>query len=369
MMNQLAEYLGKSLGELWGKCWHKYLAMTRLPQQWIGNWADRNHTADSTQHETKPKLPLFQRVFRIKLYPIKRLFLRHQKVALAGLLTMLLAIHGQPVQALDLGDLFRVLPSAIEIIQISNLSDEDEVKLGQQIDQQLRTRVKISNDSLANQLINGLGKALALNSDRPNIPYTFQVVDDKNLNAFATVGGFVYINTGTIANADNVAQLAAVMSHEIGHIAGKHALENIKNAAIQRGIATVIGAQDNQLVQLGAQLALQLPNSREAENDADRRGLGNLVRSGFAASAMPAFMQKLAAQSGGGGTNVFSTHPAPGDRVATLNGLINERGYRGGKGLDDQAYQALWRNRFNAPQPPAINNPNIQPPRRRRIFG
>ncbi len=345
----------KRPNESWDGYWGKCLAVLRSSSQWLQAWRNSRQN------------PVY-RLLKWHAYPVKRLFLRYQKIALAGLLTMLLAVHGQPAQAFDLGDIFRVLPSALEVIQISNLSDEDEVKLGQQIDQQLRTKVKISSDPLANQLINGLGKALAINSDRPNIPYTFQVVEDKTLNAFATVGGFVYINTGTIANADNIAQLAAVMSHEIGHIAGKHALENIKNAAIQNGIATVIGAQDNQLVQLGAQLALQLPNSREAENDADRRGLGNLVRSGFAASAMPAFMQKLAAQSGGGGTTVFSTHPAPGERVVTLNSLINERGYSGGKGLDDQAYQAVWRNRFNAPQP-AVTTPRIQPPRRSRIFG
>ncbi|MEI6426898.1 MAG: M48 family metallopeptidase [Pseudanabaena sp. ELA607] len=343
----------KRLGKL-----GEYLAGVKLPESWVQGW----------DQDFKPMaVTLSKRLWKLPTYWLRRWFLRYQKIALAGLLTMLLAIHGQPAQALDLGDLFRVLPAAMEIIQISNLSDEDEVKLGRQIDQQLRSKVKISSDPLANQLINGLGKALALNSDRPNIPYTFQVVDDKNLNAFATMGGFVYINSGTIANADNIAQLAAVMSHEIGHIAGKHALENIKNAAIQKGIASVIGVEDNQLIQLGAQLALQLPNSREAENDADRRGLGNLVRSGFAAAAMPAFMQKLAAQSAGG-TSVFSTHPAPADRVVTLNSIINERGYRGGKGLDDQAYQALWRNRFNAPQP-ALTNPTPQPRRRSRIFG
>jgi len=245
-------------------------------------------------------------------------------------------------KALDLRDLLRIIPSAVQIIQLSNLSDQDEVALGQSIDQQIRTQVRISRNPRANQLVKDLGQLLVRSSDRPDIPYTFQVVEDRNLNAFATMGGFVYINTGTIASADNIAQLASVIAHEIGHIAGKHALEQMRQMAIARGIATVAGVQDDRLVNIGVQLALRLPRSREAEFDADRRGVFNLARAGMAPQAMPAFMQKLE-RGDGGAPDFLRTHPATSDRIAALNEIIRQNNLTGTVGLNDREYQQEWR--------------------------
>ena len=219
---------------------------------------------------------------------ISQKFQRYWKFVIPSLMSLILAVTLNPfvVSAFDLSDLFRILPSAIQIIRLSSIGDNDEIALGRQIDAQIQQEVRISRDPAANALVNRLGKILAPRSDRPNIPYTFRVVDDKNLNAFATMGGFVYINTGTIAASDNVAQLASVIGHEMGHIAGRHALEQMKQMAIAQGIATIAGVADDRLVGIGVDLALRLPNSREAEFDADRRGLMNITRAGFAARAM-----------------------------------------------------------------------------------
>jgi len=270
------------------------------------------------------------------------------KLAIASVMALLLAVTLNPfmVKALDLSDLIRVLPSAIQVIQISNLGDNDEVALGQQIDRQIQQEVRISQDPMANALVTRLGQMLVPTSDRPNIPYTFRVVDDKNLNAFATMGGFVYINTGTIATADNVAQLASVIGHEMGHIAGRHALEQMKQMAIAQGIATIAGVGDDRLVGIGVDLALRLPNSREAEFDADRRGLLNITKAGFAASAMPAFMQKLAS-NGSSAPAFLSTHPATSDRITALNQTIQAKNLSAStNGLNDSDYQRIWRSRF-----------------------
>jgi len=274
---------------------------------------------------------------------------RQWKFIVALCMSLILAVSLNPLiaSALDLSDLFRILPSAVQIIQLSSIGDNDEVALGRQIDGQIRQEVRISNDRAANALVSRLGQMLAARSDRPNIPYTFRVVDDKNLNAFATMGGFVYINTGTIAASDNVAQLASVIGHEIGHITGRHALEQMKQMAIAQGIATIAGVADDRLVNIGVNLALRLPNSREAEFDADRRGLLNITRAGFAPSAMPAFMQKLARAGGGGNALAFlNTHPATSDRINALNQSIRENNLAGSGGLNDSDYQRIWRNRF-----------------------
>ncbi len=278
---------------------------------------------------------------------IKRLQ-HYWKFAIASVMSILLTVTLNPfvVNAFDLSDLFRILPSAIQIIQLSSIGDNEEVSLGQQIDSQIQQEVRISRDPAANALVSRLGQILVPTSDRPNIPYTFRVVDDNNLNAFATMGGFVYINTGTISAADNVAQLASVIGHEMGHISGRHSLEQMKQMAIAQGIATIAGVADDRVVGIGVDLALRLPNSREAEFDADRRGLLNITRAGFAARAMPAFMQKLQSSSGGGAPAFLSTHPATGERIAALNQSIQQNNLTTSGGLNDGEYQRIWRSRF-----------------------
>ena len=285
----------------------------------------------------------------LNLISLTNLSLQHYwKFAIASFMSLLLAVTLNPfiADALDLSDLFRILPSAIQIFQLSNIGDNEEVALGQQIDRQIQQEVRLSRDRAANTLVRRLGQILVPTSDRPNIPYTFRVVDDNNLNAFATMGGFVYINTGTIAAADNVAQLASVIGHEMGHISGRHALEQMKQTAIARGIATIVGVGDDRLVGIGVDLALRLPNSREAEFDADRRGLLNITKSGFAASAMPAFMRKLASSSNGGAPAFLSSHPGTGDRITALNQTIQANNLNSSGGLNDGEYQRIWRSRF-----------------------
>jgi beta-barrel assembly-enhancing protease len=273
---------------------------------------------------------------------------RYHKLFVASFITTLLAINLNPsiAEALDWTDLFRVVPSVIQVVQLSNISDSQEVELGKQLDRQIGSEVKISRDPAAIDLVRSIGAQLVPNSDRPNMPYTFQVVDDKNINAFATMGGFVYVNTGTIAQADNRAQLAAVIAHEMGHISGKHALEQIRQMALAQGVASVAGLDKDQFVNIGVQLALRLPNSREAEFDADRRGLRTISQAGFAPQAMPAFMQKLMSKSGGSVPGFLSTHPGANERVAALNEQIERNNLSGQGGLNDTKYQSKWRNRF-----------------------
>ncbi len=278
------------------------------------------------------------------LYPLQRC----HKFLLAVLITASLAILATPYSAssIDLSDLLRIVPTIIQVVEISNISDSEEVRLGSQINRNIISQVRLSRNRDANNLVKSIGAELVPQSDRPKIPYTFQVVDDRNINAFATMGGYVYINTGTIAAADNRAQLASVIAHEMGHITGKHALEQVKQQAITQGIITLVGADRNRIVNLGTELALRLPNSREAEFDADRRGLENLSRVGYAVKAMPMFMQKLTRNSSNSPT-FLNTHPATGDRIVALNQIIQDNELErteGQRGLDDRSYQRRWRS-------------------------
>lgn len=240
-----------------------------------------------------------------------------------------------PSQAIPWLDL---ILRGVQIIQLSNLSDNQEVALGRQINQQLASReFRLYPDRTINQYVNEIGQRLVPYSDRPNIPYTFQVVNDPQVNAFATMGGYVYVTTGLIKTADNEAQLASVLGHEIGHIASHHAVQQMRQTAVQQGLATAAGLDRNTAVNIGVELALRRPNSRQDEFEADNTGLANLTRAGYAPSGMVAFMQKLLSQRSL--PTFLSTHPATQDRIRNLQRQIDSTTANNGAGLDNTAYR------------------------------
>ncbi|QQE66100.1 peptidase M48 [Leptolyngbya sp. BL0902] len=242
--------------------------------------------------------------------------------------------------------LLELLFQGVRYIQLSNMSERDEVALGTQIDRQLKAQgvtVYRGNPAI-NEYINAIGQRLAAASDRPTMPYTFQVVADNSINAFATTGGFVYIQTGLIRAATNEAELAGVMAHEIGHITGRHVINRMQQAALANGIAGALRVRQDTLVNIGMQLALELPNSREAEFDADRRGFVNMGRAGYDTTGFITFMQTLE-RRGGNPPEFLSSHPNPGNRVANLQAMHNEGTFEAntGVGTDPVAYQAMIR--------------------------
>ena len=223
----------------------------------------------------------------------------------------------QPSQAGWLDLIF----GGIRVLQLSNMSDAQEVDLGAGINSQLVNsgQMRMYQNSALNTYVNDIGQRLANVSDRPEIPYTFQIVEDNAINAFATMGGYVYVTTGLMAAADTEAELASVVGHEIGHIAGKHAVKQMRQAAITQGITGALGVNRDRLVNIGTQVALQLPASRSDEYEADRHGFFSMGRAGYDQSDMVSFMQKLIRQ--GSPPEFLSTHPNAANRVAELQEL------------------------------------------------
>jgi len=244
-------------------------------------------------------------------------------------------------KAIGFGDLIRIVPQVTQILNLSNISDRQEVDLGQQINQEIQQEVRISRNSQLNSYVEQIGRRLAANSTRPNIPYTFQVVEDPAVNAFATAGGFIYVNTGLLKTADNEAEFASVLAHEMGHIEGKHLIKQMRQRAIASGVASVSGLDRSKAVGIGVQLALNLPRSRQDEFDADKRGLANITRTGYAQSAMVSFMKKL--QRSSSVPTFLSTHPGASDRVISLQNQINNQPSRQNYGLDNPGYQSKMR--------------------------
>ncbi len=210
--------------------------------------------------------------------------------------------------------------SGVRAYQLSNMTDSQEVSLGKDINAQLvrSGQAKLYRNPALNAYVNDIGQALAAASDRPNIPYTFQIVEDDAVNAFATMGGYVYVTTGLIEAADTEAELASVIGHEIGHIGERHAVQQMRQAAIAQGVTGAIDVGQNRarLISIGTQLAWQLPNSRQAEYEADADGFQTMGRVGYDQEGMVNFMQKLVRQ--GSQPEFLSTHPDARNRVSSL---------------------------------------------------
>ena len=240
-----------------------------------------------------------------------------------------------PVKA----DLLDIIFQSIRIIQISNLSEQEEIELGQQINQQILKDVNVYKNANINQYVDGIGQQLALGTERSQIPYTFQVIKDDQVNAFATLGGFVYLNTGLLKTADNEAQLASVIAHEIAHIDRRHAVQRLQQAAIAEGILTVGGLEQNAAITLGVELALHRPNSRTHELEADEAGLTLLTQARYAPIAAVDFLQKLLDEPNRT-PEFFSTHPHPEARINALNERLDPATASMGKGLNGAAYRS-----------------------------
>jgi predicted Zn-dependent protease len=231
-----------------------------------------------------------------------------------------------------------VLPSAVEVIQLSTMSDEQEVAIGEQLNERLlRSDVDLYRNRQVTQYVNDIGQRLVGVSDRADLRFTFQVVEDDSINAFATLGGFVYINTGLIREADNEAELAGVIAHEIGHITEKHVLDRLRQAAIAQGVLNASGVDADVLVNIAYELVVNRPNSRRAEFEADRVGLDIIRDAGYAPIGMVNFYENL---TGGGGIPEFlSTHPNTEDRIQRLRQRIDSSQARQGEGLNASAYR------------------------------
>ena len=215
-----------------------------------------------------------------------------------------------------------ILPT-IQVFQITNMSDEQEVSLGSQVNQQLLGQsFRLYRDDAITAYVDQIGQSLIPHSDRPDIPYVFQVVEDDSINAFATMGGYVYITTGLLAAADNEAEVAGVLGHEVGHIAEKHALDQMRDVAIAQGVAGAFGLSRNQMVAIAVDVALTLPNSRKDELVADDHGFVTMGEAGYDQTGMATLMQKL--DSGNNPPAIFSTHPHPSARVARLQEMDSE---------------------------------------------
>jgi beta-barrel assembly-enhancing protease len=208
---------------------------------------------------------------------------------------------------------------------------DKEVALGRQLAAEVDRQAKFVDDPVITEYINRVGQNVVLHSDS-KIPFTIKVIDSDEVNAFALPGGFFYVNKGLILAADNEAEVAGVMAHEIAHVAARHAMENqAKGMLAEIGLmagSIFLGGLGGMLINQGAQFGALLgfmKFNRSAESEADMLGVEYLWAAGYDPGAMSTMFEKLAAKNKkkpGTFSKLFESHPQSLDRMEATRQLV-----------------------------------------------
>ena len=266
---------------------------------------------------------------------------------LCGTLGLWPSLAGSDVSGTDLPDFGDSSGSLI--------SPTQELEFGEAFMRSIRAQATLVTDPDLTQYIRRLGEKLVANSDAPNYPFTFFIVQDPSINAFAGPGGYIGIHTGLILAARNESELAGVMAHEIAHVTQRHLLRAYEAAnqlslptaaatiaAILLGVATNsdAGIAAASAIQAGS-IQYQLNFTRANEKEADRIGIQTLGRSGIDPFGMPSFFERLYQSTRlYGAANIpefLSTHPVTTDRIAESMQRAEQQGR--GKELDSLEFQ------------------------------
>lgn len=202
-------------------------------------------------------------------------------------------------------------------------SIEKEQALGRELAGEVEQRTTLISDPVITEYVNRIGQTLVQHSDA-QVPFTIKVVDDEQVNAFALPGGFFYVNSGLILAADNEAELAGVMAHEIAHVAARHATRNATKQEIWNlaslpliFVGGPVGAAIRELSGVAVPMSF-LKFSRDAEREADLLGLEYQYAAGYDPTAFVDFFEKLESQEKTKQSfmaRAFATHPMNGDRI------------------------------------------------------
>ena len=213
----------------------------------------------------------------------------------------------------------------------STPSIEDEETLGRRAVAEVRQNVLVLHDDVVESYVDAIGQTLVHGAGPQPYEYTFTVVQDEELNAFATFGGNIFVHTGMILRVRNVSELAGVLGHEIGHVVHRHMADNyrrarqagmLRNAAV---IGSAIGGVNPGAVDLltgfGAQGILNT-FGREMETQSDEFAVELLPRAGYDPDGIVTMFEVLTAAGGPRGPKFFSDHPTSADRTAATKKLI-----------------------------------------------
>jgi hypothetical protein len=239
-------------------------------------------------------------------------------------------------------------------------SPQQDIQIGRQNARQAEAKLVMLNDARVDNYLNALGERLAAHAPGERYPYQFRCVNDRAINAFALPGGFVYVNRGVIEAADDEAQLAGVMAHEISHVALRHGTNQASKAELTQGLAGLAGfagGVTGAVAQLGADFGAQsvlLKMSRSAESQADILGTQILFDANYDPRALAQFFEKIEEESKGKqSAEFFSNHPNPDHRSERVQEEVSKLGGpRNGYVTDSEEFRDIKRHVMLLPPPP-----------------
>jgi predicted Zn-dependent protease len=245
-------------------------------------------------------------------------------------------------------------------------SPQQDVELGQNAAGEASKQLPLIHDAQVVSYINALGKRLsAFAPARPqkfNYNWTFNVVNSREINAFALPGGFIYVNRGAIESAQNESQIAGVLAHEEGHVVMRHGTHQASEMMLAQAPLSILGGLLGQSSSLGTQLAqlgisfgvtsIFLRNSRSAESQADQVGAYILYRAGYDPYAMAQFFQIIQKKYPQQTLQFLSDHPDPGNRIKSVDEEVPLLGPKRDWKEDSPEFEAIKSRLQSMPPPP-----------------
>ncbi|MDD5449205.1 MAG: M48 family metallopeptidase [Candidatus Omnitrophica bacterium] len=202
------------------------------------------------------------------------------------------------------------------------ISTADEVRIGQKMAAEIEKKYKPDEDIFVQARLRAIGNVIAAVSDRKDLTYYFKVLKDKDVNAFTTPGGYVYVFRGLIDKTGSDSELASVVAHEIGHVAARHAAKKMEidmgyNLLMSIVFSGKSNADTARYIDIGFNL-IALGYSREDELFADKLGIRYLIKAGYDPYGMVSFMEKMEKmekEEGGAPIYILSSHPYMSQRI------------------------------------------------------
>jgi predicted Zn-dependent protease len=211
-------------------------------------------------------------------------------------------------------------------------SREEEIQLGRQITGNLLGAAPLVKDAALQNYVNRVGRWVASQSERPDLPWHFGVIESEDINAFAAPGGYIVITKGLYRQLQNEAQLAGVLGHEIAHVVQKHHLKLLQKTQLldigTKLLGTKLGGGDQTVQKVignGAEI-LARGLDKDAEYEADRMGVILAARSGYEPFGLPEVLQAIGQSANDSRLALlYKTHPHPDDRLTRLGDAIGGR--------------------------------------------
>jgi predicted Zn-dependent protease len=254
-----------------------------------------------------------------------------------------------PAQAQFKFDINKLIDTTKNVVKASSdIGEPEEIQIGKDMASRLLGAAPLAKDESLQRYVNRVGRWLALQTERPDLPWQFGVMEAPQLNAFAVPGGTIFVTRGLVERMRSEAELAGVLAHEISHVLRKHHLK-----AIQKGAQTALAGEAlnqalrnqradlrEKLVNFGAEMYTRGLDKGD-ELEADRLGVVIAARAGYDAYGLPAVLQTLQAMNAQDSALalMFKTHPAPGERLSALGETMQPT-------LDAYASQPQLADRF-----------------------